>query len=99
MSRRKTNQRARLLIVDDHPAVREALALRLGRQPDLEVCGEAADTNEALRLVAETQPDVAVLDISLKTGNGVDRIKRIKAREDHVRNLVWSRHSESLRPR
>jgi DNA-binding NarL/FixJ family response regulator len=85
-----------VLIVDDHPAVREALALRIGRQPDLEVCGEAADTAEALALVAETQPDVAVVDISLKTGNGIDLIKRIKAHNDQVRLLVWSMHSESL---
>jgi DNA-binding NarL/FixJ family response regulator len=96
MSRNKTKKRARVLIVDDHPAVREALALRIGRQTDLEVCGEAADTDEALRLVAETQPDVAVVDISLKTGNGVDLIKRIKGRDEHVRILVWSMHSESL---
>jgi DNA-binding NarL/FixJ family response regulator len=88
--------RARVLIVDDHPAVREALALRIGRQSDLEVCGEAADTSEALRVVAETQPDVAVIDISLKTGNGIDLIKRIKDRKADVRILVWSMHSESL---
>src|SRR5262245_53360475 len=96
MGRKKPENRARVLIVDDHPAVREALALRIGRQPDLEVCGEAADTGEALRLVAETQPDVAVVDISLKTGNGIDLIKRIRDRNDHVRILVWSMHSESL---
>jgi DNA-binding NarL/FixJ family response regulator len=84
------------LIVDDHPAVREALASRIGRQPDLEVCGEAADTTEALRLVADTQPDMAVVDISLKTGNGIDLIKRITDRNDRVRMLVWSMHSESL---
>jgi DNA-binding NarL/FixJ family response regulator len=96
MSRKKAKERARVLIVDDHPAVREALALRIGRQPDLEVCGEAADTGEALRLVAETRPDVAVVDISLKTGNGIDLIKRIKDHNDHVRILVWSMHSESL---
>lgn len=82
--------------MDDHPAVREALALRIGRQRDLEVCGEAADTREALRLVAEMQPDVAVVDISLKTANGIDLIKRIKDRNEHIRILVWSMHSESL---
>jgi DNA-binding NarL/FixJ family response regulator len=97
MSKSKLKKpRARILIVDDHPAVREALVLRIGRQSDLEVCGEAADTTEALRLVAETQPDVAVVDISLKTGNGIDLIKRIKKRNDHVRILVWSMHSETL---
>ena len=70
MSKTKT-KRARVLIVDDHPAVREALALRIGRQRDLEVCGEAAYMSDALRLLADTQPDVAVIDISLKTGNGL----------------------------
>jgi DNA-binding NarL/FixJ family response regulator len=96
MSRKKTKPRARVLIVDDHPAVREALALRIGRQPDLEVCGEAADTSEALRLIADAEPDVAVVDITLKTGNGIDLIKRIKDRNSDVRILVWSMHSESL---
>ena len=96
MSRKNAKKRTRVLIVDDHPAVREALALRIGRQADMEVCGEAADLSEALRLVAETQPDVAVVDISLKSGNGLDLIKRIKDRNDTVRLLVWSMHSESL---
>ena len=70
--------------------------MRIGRQSDLEVCGEAADLSDALRLVADTQPDVAVVDISLKTGCGIDLIKRIKDRNDKVRMLVWSTHSESL---
>ena len=96
MKRNPTKKRSRILIVDDHPAVREALASRIGRQPDLEVCGEAAEMSEALRLVADTQPDLAVVDISLKTGSGIDLIKRIKDRNDSVRMLVWSMHSESL---
>src|SRR6266567_4397793 len=96
MKRNPTKKRARILIVDDHPAVREALVSRIGRQPDLEVCGEAADLSEALGLVADTQPDLAVVDISLKTGSGIDLIKRIKDRNDSVRMLVWSMHSESL---
>jgi DNA-binding NarL/FixJ family response regulator len=96
MSRSKKNKPSRVLIVDDHPAVREALAIRIGRQRDLEVCGEAADMGEALRLVAETRPDIAVIDITLKTGDGIDLIKRIKDRNADVRILVWSMHSEAL---
>ncbi len=96
MSRHDSKKRAKVLIIDDHPAVREALAMRIGLQSDLEVCGEAADLSEALRLVADTQPDVAVIDISLKTGCGIDLIKRIKSRNDTVRMLVWSTHGESL---
>lgn len=96
MPGRKSKKRARVLIVDDHPAVREALALRIGRQSDLVVCGEAADLAEALQLVEETRPDVAVVDISLKTGSGLDLVKRIRDRDKRVRILVWSMHSEAL---
>ncbi len=99
MSKADTNTSkrvARVLIVDDHPAVREGLALRISRQADLEVCGEAADVADAVRLVSSTHPDVAVIDISLKTGDGIDLIKRIKARDASVRMLVWSMHSEAL---
>jgi len=96
MPRKSSKKRARVLIVDDHPAVRQALAMLIGQQSDLEVCGEAADLSEALRLVAATQPDVAVIDISLKTGCGIDLIQRIKDRRGTVRMLVWSTHSESL---
>ncbi|QEH32274.1 Oxygen regulatory protein NreC [Aquisphaera giovannonii] len=96
MSERKAAHRGRVLIVDDHPAVREALALRIGRQSDLTVCGEADDTTEALRLLEEAKPDVAVVDISLRTGNGIDLIKRIRDRNDAVRIVVWSMHPEAL---
>src|SRR5271165_3343801 len=96
MPRNNSKKRARVLIVDDHPAVRQALAMLIGQEADLEVCGEAADLSDALRLVAATHPDVAVIDISLKTGCGIDLIKRIKDRSDRVRMLVWSTHSETL---
>lgn len=95
-SKLKTSKPAKVLIVDDHPAVREALAVRIATQPDLEVCGEAADTTEALRIAAEADPDVAIIDIALKTGNGIDLIKRLKAHGRKVRAIVWSMHSEDL---
>lgn len=93
---KKTTQKTRILIVDDHPAVRDSLASWISRQADLEVCGEAADMNTALRMAAETDPDLAVVDISLKTGNGIDLMKRLKDRIDKIRVLVWSTHNESL---
>lgn len=96
MAANKSKPKGRVLIVDDHPAVREALALRIGRQSDLVLCGEAADMSEALHLVKETRPDVAVVDISLKTGSGLDLVKRISDRDKGVRILVWSMHSEAL---
>jgi DNA-binding NarL/FixJ family response regulator len=85
---------ARVLIVDDHPAVREALSIRISGVPDLEVCGEAEDTADALRLAEETQPDLAVIDISLRTGNGLDLIKRIKQHNNQIGILVWSMFNE-----
>ncbi len=87
---------AKVLIVDDHPAVREALMLRISRQKDLRVCGQAADLPTALCLVRQTRPDVAVIDIALANSNGIDLIKRIKARDKSVRMLVWSMYNESL---
>jgi DNA-binding NarL/FixJ family response regulator len=89
-------QSARVLIVDDHPAVREGLSLRIARQADLQVCGEAADIADALEQVSATHPDVVIVDISLKTGNGIDLIKRVKALDGSIRMLVWSMYPEAL---
>jgi DNA-binding NarL/FixJ family response regulator len=88
--------KARILIVDDHPVVREGLAMHLGTQPDLEVCGEAEDLPGALALIGTARPDVAIIDISLKNSNGIELIRRIKDRQDSVRILVWSMYPESL---
>jgi len=96
MADTKIIKKLRILIVDDHPAVRESLAFWISQQPDLEVCGEAADMGEALRSIEKNPPDLAIVDISLKVGNGIDLIKRIMSRTDAVRILVWSSHSEEL---
>jgi DNA-binding NarL/FixJ family response regulator len=90
------NPKSRILIVDDHPAVREALALRIGRQEDLEVCGEAADAIEAMRVAEATHPDVAVVDITLKDSSGIELLKRIRAHLPSVRVLIWSMHNQWL---
>jgi DNA-binding NarL/FixJ family response regulator len=90
------NTVAKVLIVDDHPSVREGLASRISRQADLVVCGEAADIAEALQFLESTCPDVVVVDISLKTGNGIDLIKRIKARDRSIRMLAFSMYPDSL---
>jgi DNA-binding NarL/FixJ family response regulator len=86
----------RILIVDDHPVVREGLGVHLANQPDLEVCGEADDLLAALSLLESKQPDVAIVDISLKSSNGLELIRRIKERHEQVRILVWSMYPESL---
>jgi DNA-binding NarL/FixJ family response regulator len=88
--------KAKVLIVDDHPVVREGLAMHLSAQPDLEVCGEAEDLPGALTLMSSVRPDVAIIDISLKNSNGIELIRRIKDRNDTVRILVWSMYPENL---
>src|SRR5215469_1327737 len=88
--------KAKVLIVDDHPVVREGLAMHLATQPDLEVCGEAEDLPGALALLGSRRPDVAVIDISLKNSNGIELIRRIKDRDKAVRILVWSMYPENL---
>lgn len=87
---------AKVLIVDDHPAVCEGLAVRMSSQPDLEVCGQAADTSEAMTLIKAVRPDVVVVDIQLRTGNGLDLIERIQAHDKSIRILVWSMYPDAL---
>jgi DNA-binding NarL/FixJ family response regulator len=94
--KKNPTKQAKVLIVDDHPVVREGLAQRIALDPELTVCGEAADVAEALRLVASQQPDVAIIDIALRESNGIDLIKRIKARADSVRMLVLSMYDDAL---
>ena len=91
-----SNPTFKVLIVDDHPAVREALAIRIGSELDLEVCGEADDLGEALQVAAATRPDLAVIDIALKTSSGIDLIKRLKVHYAKLRMIVWSMYSEEL---
>ena len=89
-------ERARVLIVDDHPLVREGLATRVSAQPDLEVCGEADDIDEALQLIAATRPHLVIVDIALKSGYGLDLIQQIVASGEPTYALVVSAYEEAL---
>lgn len=87
---------ARVLIVDDHPLVRDGIRLRVENESDFIVCGEAADISEALTKLEETKPSIAIVDISLKEGNGLDLVKRMLARDPELRVIVSSMHEESI---
>jgi DNA-binding NarL/FixJ family response regulator len=89
-------KKIRVLLVDDHPLVREGLVNLITQQPDLEVCGEAGSEPEALALVSSAQPNVAVVDLTLENGSGLELIKSIKAGHPGVAVLVLSMHDESL---
>lgn len=97
MTRSKLSRHVtRILIVDDHPTVREGLTVRISSQDDMEVCGEAADEEQALSKTIELRPDVAIVDISLPKGHGIDLIKQIRARCGEVKMIVHSMYEESL---
>jgi DNA-binding NarL/FixJ family response regulator len=86
----------RVFLVDDHPMVREHLALMIEQQSDMRVCGEAVDLPQALEGIGLTQPDIAIIDISLSSSNGLDLIKEIRSRGWSVPILVLSMHEDSL---
>lgn len=86
----------RVLIVDDHPIVREGLERLLSRESDLVVCGQAEDASRALELLASAHPDLAIVDISLASGNGLDLVRQMRAKSPEIRILVSSMHDESL---
>jgi len=86
----------RILIVDDHPLVRTGFAQLIGDCPDLEVCGEAGDMAEALRQIDASPPQLAIIDLSLAGGSGLDLIERIKSHNKDILMLVASMHDETL---
>ena len=88
--------RTKVFLVDDHPLVREWLTQLIQRESDLEVCGEAEDTHEALAKIAETKPDIVIADISLKTTHGLELVKDLQVRFPSLPVLILSMHDESL---
>jgi DNA-binding NarL/FixJ family response regulator len=88
--------KARILLVDDHPIVRQGLAEMIDQEPDLTVCGTAEDVHKALDALDKLQPDLVIADISLKGSNGIELLKNIKVRHPRTLVLVLSMHDESL---
>lgn len=93
---RKSSSAIRILIVDDHTAIREGLCSLLSREPGFEVCGDVGTVAAALSLVREASPTVAIVDISIGNESGLDLIRRIKEVDDSVRILSWSMYDDLL---
>jgi DNA-binding NarL/FixJ family response regulator len=91
----RLHKTARILVVDDHPSVCEALGSRIDAQPDMSCCGQAAGLGDALRQIKTLQPDLVIVDISLKSGDGLDLIKEIAAKYKQIRMLVHSMYDET----
>jgi DNA-binding NarL/FixJ family response regulator len=90
------NSVTRILIVDDHPLVRLSLREFIRREKDLEVCGEAEDREQALAAAEATKPHLAIIDLTLKTSNGMELIKDMRDRHPDVQILVLSMHDETI---
>jgi DNA-binding NarL/FixJ family response regulator len=92
----KTLEKSRILLVDDHPLFLEGLHQMIDRSALIEVCGEVADAQAALKAIADLKPDLLIVDITLGHSNGLDLIKTLKAKYDDLPVLVISMHDESL---
>jgi DNA-binding NarL/FixJ family response regulator len=86
----------RIVVVDDHPMVRERLAEVINREADLRVCGEAEDRFEAVRVIEDTAPHLAIVDLTLRNSHGLDLIKDIQVMTPKVKVLVVSMQDEAL---
>lgn|SRR5215831_9705280 len=85
-----------VFVVDDHPLVREGLANLINAQHDLVVCGDAEDSAQAIARIGKRQPDVALIDISLKNESGLELVKDLASRFPQVALIVLSMHDEAL---
>ncbi len=85
-----------VLIVDDHPIVRQGLSQLINAENDLEVCGDAASVKEALDSLESAQPDVVILDLSLPASDGLELLKEIRNVMRHLPVLVLSMHDENM---
>jgi DNA-binding NarL/FixJ family response regulator len=89
-------KKARIMLVDDHEMLRRGLRLLIEHQADLEVCGETGDEQAAIKMFRKLRPDLLVVDLSLKEGDGIDLLKRIRAIDPGVRVLIYSMHDERI---
>jgi DNA-binding NarL/FixJ family response regulator len=96
ISQNQAVAKKRILVVDDHPIVRQGLSLLLNREPDLVVCGEAEEATGAMHVLASARPDVLIVDISLTGPDGLDLLKNIRITHPTLPVLILSMHEESI---
>jgi DNA-binding NarL/FixJ family response regulator len=85
-----------VFIVDDHPLLRQGLALLINREQDLAVCGEAAEAQTAMKEIAAQRPDILIADISLNGPDGLDLLKNLRGLYPNLPVLILSMHDESI---
>ncbi len=85
-----------IFLVDDHPVTRQGVAMLINQQRDLAVCGEADSAPVAITLIQKLAPDLAIVDLTLKTTGGIELIKHVRVLRPQMLVLVMSMHDESL---
>lgn len=96
MSDNRANDHIHVFLVDDHPAIREALADTIDGTMDMEVCGQASSSDEAFRMIEQLEPDVAIVDISLNDAHGLDLVQNVRAQYPDVKMVVFSMYDENV---
>jgi DNA-binding NarL/FixJ family response regulator len=86
----------RVLLVDDHAFVRQGMAAIINEEPDLVVCGEADGVRSAITVAAQTRPDVALIDLAIRDGDGLELVRDMRNRFPDVRTLVLSMYDETV---
>ncbi len=93
----QAGQKRRVLLVDDHPITRSGVAARVNQDQNLAVCGEAESADVAINLIGSIQPDIAIIDLSLKPGGGgIELTRQIREKAPQVLVLVMSMHDEAI---
>ncbi|MFJ3048804.1 MULTISPECIES: two-component system response regulator NarL [Pseudomonas nitroreducens/multiresinivorans group] len=90
MTATPTDDRARILLVDDHPMMRKGVVQLLEFEDDLEVVGEAGSGEEALRMAAELEPDMILLDLNMKGMTGLDTLRALRENGEDARIVVFT---------
>jgi DNA-binding NarL/FixJ family response regulator len=85
-----------VFVVDDHPLLRQGLAMLINREPDLAVCGEAEEAPTAMKAIASVRPDIVIADISLNGPDGLDLLKNLRTLYPDLPILILSMHDESI---
>jgi DNA-binding NarL/FixJ family response regulator len=88
--------RKNVLIVDDHPLLRQGLALLINQQEDMQVCGEAEEAQTVMQAIAKRRPDIMILDISLNGPDGLELLKQIRTLDPDLPVLILSMHDEAI---
>jgi DNA-binding NarL/FixJ family response regulator len=86
----------RILLVDDHPVVRQGMAVILNGEPDWEVCAEAEGMSQALKCFLDHRPDLVLTDLTLENGSGIELIKELVSMQPDVKVIAISMHDETL---